>query len=91
MGLRVKDPKGAWKKTGGGGGSGKDGFSPVVAADPVEGGNRVTITDAKGDKTFVVKDGKTPVKGEDYFTEEDKAAIVSSVLTNFTDVSEVAL
>lgn len=97
MGLRVKDPKGEWKKTGGGGGSGKDGFSPIVAVDPVEGGNRVTITDAKGNKTFVVKDGregapgKTPVKGEDYFTEEDKAAIVSSVLTNFTDVSEVAL
>lgn len=44
MGLKVKDPKGAWKKTGGGGGggSGKDGFSPVVAVDPVEGGTLST-------------------------------------------------
>jgi hypothetical protein len=37
------------------------------------------------------KDGYTPVKGVDYFTEADKSEIVSSVLANFTDVSEVAL
>jgi hypothetical protein len=86
MGLKVKDPNGEWRSTGGGGGgSGKDGFSPVVAVDPVEGGNRVTITDAKGNKTFVVKDGqegapgKTPIKGEDYFTEEDKREVAEGV------------
>lgn len=37
------------------------------------------------------KDGYTPVKGTDYFTEADKQEIVSAVLANFTDVSEVAL
>ena len=36
-------------------------------------------------------DGKTPVKGTDYFTEADKQEIVSAVLANFVDVSEVGL
>lgn len=35
------------------------------------------------------KDGKTPARGTDYWTEADKAEIVSAVLDNFTDVSEV--
>ncbi len=35
--------------------------------------------------------GDTPVKGTDYFTDSDKAEIVSSVLANFTDASEVAM
>lgn len=62
---------------------GKDGISPVVTVEPIEGGHRITITDAVGTQTADVlngKDGKdgepgadgyTPVKGEDYFTEED--------------------
>lgn len=37
------------------------------------------------------KDGKTPVKGTDYFTEADKAELVSAVLANFIDASEVAM
>ena len=36
-------------------------------------------------------DGKTPIKGTDYFTETDIAEIVSSVLASFTDASEVGL
>lgn len=35
--------------------------------------------------------GKTPVKGTDYFTEADKNELVNSVLTNFTNVSEVGM
>lgn len=65
---------------------GKDGISPVVTVEPIEGGHRITITDAVGTQTADVlngkdgKDGKdgapgadgyTPVKGEDYFTPED--------------------
>ena len=56
---------------------GKDGISPVVTVEPIEGGHRITITDAVGTQTADVlngkdgKDGYTPVKGEDYFTEED--------------------
>ena len=63
-----------------GGGNGKDGFSPIVSVVKIDGGNRVVITDAKGDNTFDVmdgvdgkdgKDGYTPVKGVDYWTDED--------------------
>lgn len=62
---------------------GKDGISPVVTVEPIEGGHRITITDAVGTQTADVlngkdgkdgepgKDGYTPVKGEDYFTQED--------------------
>ena len=62
---------------------GKDGISPVVTVEPIEGGHRITITDAIGTQTADVlngkdgkdgadgKDGYTPVKGEDYFTPED--------------------
>ena len=37
---------------------GKDGFSPVVDVTELDGGHRVTITDAAGTKTFDVLDGK---------------------------------
>lgn len=53
---------------------GKDGISPVVKVEPIEGGHRITITDAVGTQTADVldgKDGHTPVKGEDFFTPED--------------------
>ena len=53
----------------------------------------ITYTD-NTTSTYTVyngKDGKTPVKGTDYFTPEDVAEIVSEVLSNFTDVSEVAI
>lgn len=36
-------------------------------------------------------DGDTPVRGADYWTAADKAEIVNEVLSNFIDVSEVAL
>lgn len=66
---------------------GKDGVSPTVAIEIIDGGHRITITDANGAKSFEVKDGqpgadgapgadgRTPVKGEDYFTEEEIADV----------------
>ena len=48
-------------------------------------------TGATGPQGPAGADGYTPVKGTDYFTEADKAEIVSAVLANFTDASEVAL
>lgn len=36
-------------------------------------------------------DGYTPVRGTDYWTEEDQTAIINAVLSNFTDASEVAM
>lgn len=77
------------------GGGGKPGFSPIVEIIPIDNGHRVSITDINGTKFFDVLngekgekgekgeqgiDGKTPVKGEDYFTEEDKAELVTDVL-----------
>ena len=35
-------------------------------------------------------DGHTPVKGEDYFTEEDKAEIINAVVAAFGDADEVS-
>ena len=35
--------------------------------------------------------GYTPQKGTDYFTEADKQELVSAVLANFTNVSEVGM
>jgi hypothetical protein len=37
---------------------GDDGFSPTVAVTEIEGGHRVTITDAEGTETFDVMDGE---------------------------------
>lgn len=46
----------------------EDGVSPVVNVDPSEGGYRITITDANGEKTFYVtngSDGRDGVDGSD--------------------------
>lgn len=51
----------------GGGGNGVDGFSPIVEITEIEGGHRVTIIDAEGEKSFDILNGYTPVKGVDYF------------------------
>ena len=65
------------------------GFSPIVQAKPIDNGTKVTITDKNGEKSFEVEngkdgepgkngaDGKTPVRGVDYWTNEDKKEIVN--------------
>lgn len=56
-----------------GGGNGIDGFSPIVNITEIDGGHRVTITDAEGKKTFDVLDGK---EGDSYtLTDADKTEI----------------
>lgn len=105
------DGSGSGSGTGTPGADGEDGFSPTVSVTPIDGGNRVTITDVNGDHSFDVmngadgqpgsdgqpgqdgqdgqpgadgapgadgkdgEDGYTPVKGVDYFTEEEIAAV----------------
>lgn len=65
--------------------NGKDGFSPIVEVAETENGHSVKITDAEGEHTFEVAngkdgaDGKTPVKGVDYFTKTDKQEIANEV------------
>lgn len=62
---------GATGSPGAAGSPGKDGYSPSVTVVPITGGNRVTITDANGIKTFDVmdgsdgKDGNTGPAGKD--------------------------
>lgn len=64
------------------GGDGGGGVSPVVTLTKVENGTQITVTDIDGTKSAIVydgEDGKTPVKGTDYFTAADKADMVSQV------------
>lgn len=81
------------------GADGKDGVSPVVTVEAIEGGHRITITDALGTKTADVMDGKdgkdgadgtpgadgyTPQKGVDYFTPEDVQEIAHEAAKQVT-------
>ena len=56
---------------------GVDGISPSVLVEPIEGGVRITVVDAEGEKTADImngkdgEDGHTPEKGVDYFTPEE--------------------
>lgn len=64
---------------------GENGKTPEVYVDTVEGGHRIMIRTegVQATPTFYVmdgadgKDGYTPVKGEDYWTEADKAEILA--------------
>lgn len=58
--LFIDDVKGCLK---GGGGGGTDGVSPTVAVTDIEGGHRVTVTDATGAKSFDVMDGAAGPQG----------------------------
>ena len=63
-------PQGPAGADGAQGPAGTDGFSPTVTTAPIEGGTRVTITDADGEHTFDVLNGRdggeaaTPTIGE---------------------------
>ncbi len=67
------------------GGTGDGGLTPTV--DLVEIGQdnnrlgvQIIVTDADGQKQAVVYDGKTPKKGVDYWTHDDKETIVNEVI-----------
>lgn len=50
------------------------------------------VRDENGNvREITVIRGPAPVRGEDYWTPEDQAAIVSAVLAEFVDVSEVGM
>lgn len=57
---------------------GADGVSPTVELVAIDGGYRLSITDAEGTKTANILNGNTPRKGVDYFTEADKAEIAEA-------------
>lgn len=68
---------------------GNDGKSAyeLAVANGFEGDELTWLASLKGQQ------GDTPVKGEDYFTEEDKQAIIDAVLEaipTYTDLDEVS-
>jgi hypothetical protein len=69
---------------GSGGGSGADGFSPIVKVEEIEGGHRVTITDIDGEKSFDVLNGKDYILTDADKTEiaEMTAGIIDTSLLN---------
>lgn len=70
-------------KNGSKGSKGDAGVSPTVSVSKSGKVTTVKITDANGTKTATINDGadgKTPVKGTDYFTAADKTEMVSAVI-----------
>ena len=71
---------------------GNDGISPAVSVAAITGGNRVTITDAEGAKTFDVMDGAqgaSGADGKDYvLTNADKQEIAKAA-AGLVDVPSV--
>lgn len=77
------------------GADGNDGISPTVSVAAITGGNRVTITDAEGAKTFDVMDGaqgkqgNNGADGKDYvLTDTDKQEIAKTA-AGLVDVPSV--
>ena len=73
-------------------------ISPTAKVERETDGVLVTITDKNGTTTAEVfdgakgdkgTDGYSPVRGVDYFTEEDKTAMVNAVLAQVVDATEV--
>lgn len=73
---------------------GKDGYTPVKGIDYFDGKNGDDgYTPVKGVDYFdgePGKDGRTPVRGVDYWTDADKEAIVTDVLSRIEDGDEVS-
>lgn len=62
---------------------GDDGFSPTVTITPIQGGNRVTITDAYGEHKFDVMNGSSGIEvvpSDDKFTVNDPDGLNSASL-----------
>ena len=87
--VNIKGPKG---DAGANGADGNDGISPAVSVAAITGGNRVTITDAEGAKTFDVMDGAqgaSGADGKDYvLTDTDKQEIAKTA-AGLVDVPSV--
>lgn len=74
------------------GANGKDGISPTLSISTINGGHRIEVNDVIGIRSFVVKDGEngadgkdgadgySPIRGTDYWTDADKASIVTDVI-----------
>lgn len=70
--------------------AGQDGFSPIAKVTQTSSGATITITDKTGTTTATITNGKTPVKGVDYYTEADKQEMVNAVLAALPNGDEVS-
>ena len=62
--------------------AGENGVSPEILVHPTDGGYTITITDERGTEEFDLlngKDGYTPVKGKDYWTDADKEEMMDAL------------
>jgi len=66
-----------------------EGISPTVEFNDVDNGTEMVVTDIHGEHSTVIPDGYTPVKGVDYWTEEDQAD-VQSAIDNATNAAQRA-
>lgn len=58
---------------------GEAGYSPSASVTSTTDGATITITDSSGTTTASVTNGATPVKGTDYFTDDDKTELISAL------------
>lgn len=63
---------------------GQDGYSPTAEVKQISNGARITITDKEQTTTADIQNGKTPVKGVDYFTDSDIESIVNQTKSEIT-------
>lgn len=63
---------------------GQDGYSPTAKVKQTSNGARITITDKEQTTTADIQNGKTPVKGVDYFTDSDIESIVNQTKSEIT-------
>ena len=78
----------------GGGEPGADGFSPVANVKQTASGAVITITDKQGTTTATVsngKDGVTPVKGVDYYTDTEKTEFQTYITQELAKREQVEL
>lgn len=85
--LRVRtEPGGEWTEIPSiQGPQGEDGFSPVVTTSAIDGGTKVTITDAEGPHEFNVMNGQ-----DDGVTEARVQEMIDASIAQITDFTEVS-
>ncbi|MBO7250859.1 MAG: hypothetical protein J6V42_06255 [Clostridia bacterium] len=58
--------------------------SPTVSVKDLGDKFEITVTDAKGTRTFYITQGLVPEKGKDYFTSDDISAMIKQVVETIT-------
>lgn len=79
---------GAAGKDGSPGAAGEDGFSPTVSVSAIDGGHRISITDATGTKSFDVLNGSDGQDGSPGAAGKDGEDGTSVTVTNVSESNE---